>query len=201
MLIRNLQKIPVPGHQRHFHAIRRGLPGQGSQNVICLQPLLLHNHHIHGPQYVLHHRHLLPQFLWHGLPGTFIRFIHQMSEGGGMYVESHRQIIRLFLFQNFKHNIQKAINRVGVQSRGIGQIRHAVKRPVQNAVSIDQYKFLVSHHILLPFFLTIFRHTRLQPPVPFPLSHGAGRLSQAEGTVTIISRSPLRQAGMPLSVP
>ncbi len=56
-----------------------------------------------------------------------------------MHVKGHRQEIRLLLLQNPEHDVQKAVHRIGVQTFGIGQIRHAVKGPVQNAVSVYQY--------------------------------------------------------------
>ena len=59
MLVRNLQQIPVAGYQGYLHTFRLSLFRQGSQNIVRLQALLLHNHHPHGPEYVLHHRHLL----------------------------------------------------------------------------------------------------------------------------------------------
>lgn len=46
------------------------------------------------------------------------------------------------LIQNFKHNIQKTINGICVQSLCITQIRHSVECPVQYTVSVDQYQFL-----------------------------------------------------------
>ena len=59
-----------------------------------------------------------------------------------MYVESHRQVIRLFFIQNFEQDIEKAQYGSCMLSFGICQIGHAVKSPVENAVSVDQDQLL-----------------------------------------------------------
>ena len=55
-----------------------------------------------------------------------------------MEVKRHGKILRLLLIENFKQNIQESIYGVRVQSFCIGQIRYAVKSPVQNTVSVNQ---------------------------------------------------------------
>ena len=59
--------------------------------------------------------------------GTKIMLPNSDSEGK----DSVDLIRRLFLLQNFKHNIQKTINGICVQSLCITQIRHSVECPVQ----------------------------------------------------------------------
>ena len=63
-----------------------------------------------------------------------------------MNVERYREIIRLFLFQYLKHNIQESVDGIGMQPLRICQLRDSVKGSVQNAVSVDQDKlFAITH--------------------------------------------------------
>ncbi len=149
MLVRNLQQIPVAGHKRYPDAFRLRLLGQSPQNVVRLQPRLLHDNDAHSLQHILHHRHLLSQLLRHGLSGPLIFLIHPVTEGRRMHVKCYGQIIGPLLLQNLEHNIQKSKNRIGMQPLRIGQVRHAVERPVQNAVPVDQDKLSVPSAILL----------------------------------------------------
>ena len=71
-----------------------------------------------------------------------------MPERRRVDIECHRQILRLFLFQYLKHNVQKSIDRIGMQSLRIRQVRETIKRPVQNTVSINQYNLT---HAVIPF--------------------------------------------------
>ena len=101
-----------------------------------------------GFQDFLDHRHLLPQLLGHRFSRPFVIRKHLMPECGRMHVKRHRQIFRLFFIQDLKHNIQESVYRIRVKAFRIRQIRHAVKRAVQDTVSVYQYDFL-SHQIIL----------------------------------------------------
>ena len=136
MLIGDLQQITVPRHQRHFKTRPLRFFCQRSQNIIGLQTRLLHNHNPHGFQDFLHHGNLLPQLFRHRFSGSLICPIHLMAEGGGMDVKGNRQIVRLFLLQNLKHNIQKAVHGISMQPLRITKVRHPVKCPVQNTMSV-----------------------------------------------------------------
>ena len=142
MLRGQLQKIPVPGKHRDLHALLLASLRHGSQKVVRLQPGLFHGQNPHGVEHLLEDRHLLVQLLGHGLSGALISIIHFMPEGRRLDVEGHRQIIRLFLIQHLEKCIQKTKNGVRVKALGIRQIRHAVERPVDNAVSVHQQNFL-----------------------------------------------------------
>ena len=63
-----------------------------------------------------------------------------------MEVKRHGKILRLLLIENFKQNIQESIYGVRVQSFCIGQIRYAVKSPVQNTVSVQSYDFITHNN-------------------------------------------------------
>ena len=152
MRIGNLQQIPVAGYQGYLQPLRLGFFRQRPQNIVSLQALLLHNNYPHSPEYILHYRHLLSQFLRHGFSGSLVRLVHLMAESRSMHVKCHRKVIRFFFFQKAKHNIQKSVNRIGMKPLGIGQVLHAVKCPVQDAVPVYQYKFPILCHIFTAFF-------------------------------------------------
>ena len=65
-----------------------------------------------------------------------------------MHVECHRQIIRFLLVEDLKENVQKAENGSGVQSRRIGQIRHAVECSVENTVPVHKHKLFAVHQVI-----------------------------------------------------
>ena len=136
MLRCNLQKVPVPGNKSHFHAFPFGPRRQRSEDIVGLQPGLLHNTDAHRLKHLFHDRNLLPQLLRHRFSCSFIFLINFMPKGRRMHIKSHGQIIRFFLFQNLEHNVQKTMNRIRMKSLAVGQIGHAVKSSVQDAVSI-----------------------------------------------------------------
>ena len=97
-----LQEIPVTGQHGHFHAPRLAPSGHGSQQIVCLQSRLFHGLNAHGVQHILQHRHLLMKLRGHGLSCPFVGVVHLVPESRRFHIESHRQIIGLFLLQHFK---------------------------------------------------------------------------------------------------
>ncbi len=65
-----------------------------------------------------------------------------MPERRSLDIKCHEQMCRRLFFDHFDENIQKTINGVRMESFLICQVRHPVKRPVYNTVSVDQYKFI-----------------------------------------------------------
>jgi len=170
----HLQQIPVTGHQRYLHSVCRRLFRQRSQNVIRLQTCLFHNDDIHGLQHIFHHRQLFYQLLRHRLSRTLVGFIHLMAESRGVHIKCHRKKIRLLLLQNFKHDIQKSIHGIRVQSLRITQVRYTIKSSVQNAVAIYQYKFLMLCHpfttfVQLPSNFNTQFHSNIQITIPISI--------------------------------
>ena len=102
---RHLQKIPVTRHESDLHPLPLRALRKGSQNVVRLQARLLHHADPHGKKQFLHHRHLFPQFRGHRFSRTLVLLVDLVPEGGRMDVKSHRQVVRLFLLQNLKHDI------------------------------------------------------------------------------------------------
>ena len=66
-----------------------------------------------------------------------------------MQVKRHCQMICLLLLQNLKHNIQKPIHCIGMKPLIVCQLRHSIKCPVQNTVSVNQYQLFHSALLIL----------------------------------------------------
>ena len=143
MLRGKLQCIPVSGNDGHLHPLFLAGSGNGPQQVVRLQPGLLHDLDLHSLQHFLDHRNLLPQFFRHGLSRPFVVRVHLMPKGWRVDVKGDRQIFRFFLVQDLEQDIQKPEDGVGVQPFRVGQVRHPVKCPVQNTVSVNQNNFFV----------------------------------------------------------
>ena len=148
MLRGKLKCITVSRNDRDIQSFFFTLMRNRSKKIIRFQSCLFNNFNIHRLQDFFDHRNLLTQFFCHRLSCSFIFLIHFMPESWCMHVKCHRQIFWFFLIQYFEHNIQETIYRIRVKSFRICQIRHAIKCPVQYAVSIDQYN-LLSHLKLL----------------------------------------------------
>ena len=100
-----------------------------------------------------------------------------MAESRGVHIKCHRKKIRLLLLHDLKHDIQEAIHRIRMKPLAVRKIRYAVKSPVQDTVSVYQYKFL-PHLNSMPFHVKIpvkILHHALRPAsaahtaVPKPL--------------------------------
>ena len=141
LFCRQLQQIPVAGNHRNVQPLFLRLYGKSSQNIIRLKPFLHDDGNAHGLQHLLHQGNLLPEFLRHGMSCPFIGLVHFVAEGRRVRIESDCQIIRLFLLQNLKKNIQETVNRSCMSPSRCRQIRQTVKGTVQNAVSVNKNDF------------------------------------------------------------
>ena len=74
-----------------------------------------------------------------------------MAEGRRVNIESNGQVIRFFLVQDLKQDIQKTEYCTRVNAGRICEIGHPVKCPVQNTVSVYQYQLFFIHPSFLPF--------------------------------------------------
>ena len=127
MFCGQLQQITITRNYGDIHS--RFLPHtrKRSQNIVRLISLFFHNSNSHRSKHFLHQWHLLTKLFCHRLTCSLIALIHLMTKSRCMNVKSNRDISRLFLFQYFKHDIQKSIHRIGVNSFRIRQIRKSKK--------------------------------------------------------------------------
>ena len=137
MLAHKLQRIPVPGGDKTVPALRCRGGGQGAEDVIRLIPLLFHHRQSHQAEQLLAKRQLLGQLLRHMPAPRLVFRVLPVAEGGRGQVECRRHMIRLHLLTQLLINIQKSVQRVGVQPVLGGQGLHPIKRTVDDAVAVE----------------------------------------------------------------
>lgn len=111
--------------------------GQGSQNVVGLVPVLFHDGASHQTEQFLDDRELFREFIRHSLSSRLICRVSLMTESRRLTIEGNRYTVRRGLIPQFKKYIKKSYQCVGIVSiLGCKQF-DAVKRPVEDAVSIE----------------------------------------------------------------
>ena len=144
----DLQKVPVSGQERDFHSFCFPAPCQRSENVVRFKTCLFADLDSHGLQHFFDQRDLLPKLFGHRFAGALVLLVHLVAESRRVHIKCHRQIIRLLLVENFKKNVQKAVNGPCMQSGRIGQIRHAVECSVEYTVPVHKHKFFAVHQVI-----------------------------------------------------
>ena len=66
----------------------------------------------------------------------FIALVFQMAKCGAVEVKGHADGLRLFLLLHALQNIQKAVNRMGIQPLPGGQGTHTEKGAVNDTVAV-----------------------------------------------------------------
>ena len=133
-----LKEVPVSGKNGDIHAFRFTSSCNCAKKVICLISFQRHDVDPHGSKHLFDQRNLFPKFLRHGFSGSFISFVTLMPERRCTQIKCNGKILRLLFLHDPEHNIQKSIYRSCMTSFCIGKIRKSIKRPVQNAVSVNQ---------------------------------------------------------------
>ena len=111
-----LQKIPVPGNDPHIESLLLHRQRYSADQIIRFEAFQRHQRDIHSPQDILHHRDLLPQLLGHRASRPLVGIVHLMAERRSMEIEGDSEILRLFFIKYSKHDIQKAQDRIRMQS-------------------------------------------------------------------------------------
>ena len=136
-LAHQLQAVAVSGGKEAVVLPGGAGSSQCAQNIVRFPALGGNGAVAKVCQQLLEHRHLLCQFLGHGVAGGLVAIVHFMPEGGGFQVKSHGHLVRLALLEQGEQNVQKAIDGVGVTSVLGGQQLDAVKSAVGNAVAVN----------------------------------------------------------------
>ena len=87
VLVHQLQGVHVPGDDHRLHPVRRGLPGEGAQDVVRLEAVLLVDGDVEGPHDLAHAPELGAQVVRHAGPVGLVVDRGQVAEGGGGEVE------------------------------------------------------------------------------------------------------------------
>ena len=136
-----LQAVAVAGDD---NAVPRRLgadTGDGSDDIVRLPALALKDRDAQRLQNLFHDRHLLGQLLRHRVPGGLVTIVLLMAERRGLEVKGDAERIRRLLRLDPVQDIQKAKNRIRRQPVPGRQGADAVKRPVDDAVAIEDHQF------------------------------------------------------------
>ena len=131
-----LQAVPVAGDDDAAVAVLVRAAADRADQVVRLVARQLAAHEPHRVQHFLHHRQLGGELIRHALAGGLIGIKLQMAEGFFLYVKAHDRAVGLLVVLQLEQRGQKAVDRVGGQALVVGELPHAVKRAVQNAVAV-----------------------------------------------------------------
>jgi len=138
MVIHHLENVSVAGDDQCVNALGRGLPGQGSQDIVRLETLFGEDRDIQGFDNLFDALDLCVQLLRSALAVAFIRVIHVVAEGPAN-IERHSDVFRLLIAQDIEQHRAEAKDCIGQLTRGRAHIgRQGVKRSEGQAVSVDQ---------------------------------------------------------------
>ena len=111
-----------------------------TDHVISFPALALKNWNLHGPQNVLHDRHLHSKFIRHGMARSLVSVVLQMAECRCLEIERDAERVWLFLCAEFLKNIQKPVNCVSKEPILGCQCADTVIGTVNDAVSIENHQ-------------------------------------------------------------
>ena len=136
VFINELQGIPVAGNDDALPFVVGADAAHGADDVVGFPALAFVNGDVHGPQDVLHHRHLHGQLFGHTMAVGLVAVVLQMAEGRAVQVEGHADRFRLFFLLHPFQNVQEAVNGMGVKPLPGGQGLYAEKGTVNDGVAV-----------------------------------------------------------------
>ena len=104
-LAHQLQAVPVSGGKEAVVLAGGAGSSQCTQNIVRFPAFGGNGAVAKVCQQLLEHRHLLRQFLGHGVAGGLVAIVHFMPEGGGFQVKSHGHFVRLALLEQGEQNV------------------------------------------------------------------------------------------------
>ena len=145
--LNELQAVAVAGQNHAVPAAFAALHADRADHIVRLPALTFVNRNVHCGQNLLHDRHLHGQLLGHAVARSLVTVVFQVAEGRAVQVEGNAQRVGLFLARDLLQDVQKAIDRVGIEALARRQRPHAVKRAVDDAVAVQNHQF----HLKAPF--------------------------------------------------
>ena len=146
---RALKKVPVARHKCNLHAFFLTAPCKRAQDIIRLQARLFPYLYAHGLKDLLDQRDLFPQFGRHRLARPLVLLVDLMAESWRVDIKRHSEIVCLLLVEYLEQYIQKPEYRACMNPGRVREVRHSVKRPVQNTVPVHEHKLLFTHSSLI----------------------------------------------------
>ncbi len=115
MLFHQLTKVLVWGHHINVEIFVLGFFGDGADNVVRFVPVQLQNRDFESGDDLLDPRNGNFYVFWLCLPVGFIGGILLMPESRSTGIKGHRDVGRLFFFQNLQQRIGKTEHHPGIQ--------------------------------------------------------------------------------------
>ena len=136
-----LQIVAVAGQQHAVLARVRTDLRERTEDIVRLPARAGHDRIAHGLQNLLRIRQLLGELLRHSLAVRLVAFNRLVPEGLFLAVKCNDDLLGFGIVRGAQQNIEKAVDRVCENALVIGQRLDAVKRTVQDAVSVHNHQF------------------------------------------------------------
>ena len=145
-----LKGIAVAGDEHGFAALALAGGGDGAQDVVRLVAGALEHRDAHQADQLADDRILRAQFVRHGLARGLVIGVLLRADRRRVDVERHGQAVRLLVGDDLEEHHHKAVHGVGRRAvRRAHRRLKRVKRPVHQAVAIQQYDLPRHHNVLL----------------------------------------------------
>jgi len=119
MIVDELHQILVGAHHRHLVTVDSGLLRQGTQHIVGLVALELHDRDPIGLEHPSHPGDLRLQILGHRRPIGLVLRIHLVAHRRPREIEGDAEQIRLILFEELAQHGDEAIDGVGGKALGV----------------------------------------------------------------------------------
>ena len=149
--VNQLIRVPVAGYD---DAVRiRIATGERSDDVVRLETLFFAYGYVHGTQERFQDRHLHRQVVGHGFSRRLILVVHFMAERRRLQVKRYDQPVGLDVAVELEQKFDESENGVCRRTRLCRKKFRRIKRAVEKAVAVDEYKFEHDRFLLLPFII------------------------------------------------
>jgi len=133
-----LEEVFVSRDDYHVQALRGVTLGQGSYDIVCLQPFLLQYRATEGPGNFLDVRNLGDEGLGDGFARGLVVGVGFVPEGGAFDIETDGYVLGIGFLEQLKQHEGKAVNGIGWKTLGVRKRRDGVEGPEKVVVPIYQ---------------------------------------------------------------
>ena len=146
-VVDELQFVPVPGHDIHFHR-RIRLFRKGTDDIIRFVIIQLQRRDAHGLQHLHAQGELFLQLRRRGFPLAFVIRIQLRTECLPGFIKRRSDPAGFHILQQLVEHAQKSVHSPGVLPFAGSQGRQGEKGPVDQAASVNYQKFICHSHLL-----------------------------------------------------
>ena len=132
-LVDQLSKVLVAGDDQHLRAHCQCLLGQGSDDIVGLDPRHLQDRQAHGVDELENHRKLRAQIRRHRLPVRLVLGEEIVAKGFSGRIEHHHDLLAGVIAQQPAQHVAHAVHGAGGFARRAGQRRQRVEGAIEPA--------------------------------------------------------------------